>query len=290
MAVSRVASSPTPLLASVRCAPGADLRTVEVMVLFTDREAGDRDVDPGEVYERLARGEAVKSQAPPAAAYLEAIEAGDHDGVLVLTPADEFTVMAHNARLAADLATRPTVVVDTRTAAAGPRTRRACRAWPQPVRAPISSASSAVARATAGRVELVAAMYEPSYLEHSGHIQAPAEVMIARFRDGQVVPLAAAGDPLRALATSWRKGGGAPDTTLVFHSALGERAEQLRRTLGVERARPGVRRGDGRARRPGSRRRRLAALTRRSSEPERYDQRRRNSANCGAAARFAPAS
>ena len=212
---------------------GSGLRTVEVTVLFTDREAGDRDVDPGEVYERLGRGEAVKSQAPAAAAYLEAIEAGDHDGVLVLTPADEFTVMAHNARLAADLATRPTVVVDTRTAAAG---------HGLVVRAALTAAGegadlahvSSVARATADRVELVAAMYEPSYLEHSGHIHAPAEVMIARFRDGQVVPQAAAGDPLRALATSWRKGRGTPDTTLVFHSALGERAEELRRTLRVE--------------------------------------------------------
>ena len=212
--------------------PGADLRTVEVMVLFTDHEASDREVDPGEVYERLARGEAVKSQAPPAAAYLEAIEAGDHEGVLVLTPADEFTVMAHHARLAAELAARPTAVVDTRTAAAG---------HGLVVRAALAAARdggdladvSAVARATADRVELVAAMYEPSYLEHSGHIQAPAEVMIARFRDGNVVPLAATGDPLRALAGSWRKGGGDPDTTLVFHSALTARAERLRRSIGV---------------------------------------------------------
>jgi DegV family protein with EDD domain len=233
MDVSRVAvvTDSTACIGAVLA--GADLRTVEVMVLFTDREAADCDVDPGEVYERLARGEAVKSQAPAAAAYLQAIEEGDHDGVLVLTPADEFTVMAHNARLAAELAARPTVVVDTRTAAAG---------HGLVVRAAISASRagaglehvSDVARAAAGRVELVAAMYEPSYLEHSGHIHAPAEVMIARFRDGQVVPLAATGDPLRSLATSWRKGRGTPDTTLVFHSALGERAEELRRTLRVD--------------------------------------------------------
>ena len=212
--------------------PTAELRTVQVMVLFTDHEASDREVDPSEVYERLARGEAVKSQAPPVAAYLEAIEAGDHEGVLVLTPADEFTVMAHHARLAAELAARPTAVVDTRTAAAG---------HGLVVRAALAAARegsdlehvSAVARATADRVELVAAMYEPSYLEHSGHVQAPAGVMIARFRHGHVVPLAATGDPLRALTTSWRKGGGDPDTTLVFHSALSPRAERLRRSMGV---------------------------------------------------------
>src|SRR5262245_54160745 len=94
-------------------------RVVPVTVLFTDREASDGQVRPATVYRRLARGEAVKSQAPPPATYLEAIESGDHDGAIVLTPAHEFTVMDHNARLAADLATRRTHVVDTRTAAAG---------------------------------------------------------------------------------------------------------------------------------------------------------------------------
>jgi DegV family protein with EDD domain len=214
---------------------GADLRVVPVGLLFTDREAGDGDVDPADVYRRLGRGEAVKSHAPPPAAYLEAIEAGDHAGALVLTPAHEFTVMAHNARVAADLVSRPTVVVDTRTAAAGQGLV---------VRAALAAARagaaldevSAVARDAAARVELVAAILDSSQLEHSGHVhpsarRAQPQAMIARFRAGQVVPLAAAGDPLRAVATAWRRGRGDADTTLVFHSAQASRADQLRRLV-----------------------------------------------------------
>src|SRR5262245_717952 len=147
----------------------SDLVVVPVGVLFTDRESGDGDVEAADVYRRLDRGEVVKSHAPPAAAYLDAIEAGNHAGALVLTPAHEFTVMAHNARVAAELASRPTVVVDTRTAAAGQGLV---------VRAALAAARagagldevSEVARDAAARVELIAAILDSTQLEHSGHV------------------------------------------------------------------------------------------------------------------------
>jgi DegV family protein with EDD domain len=214
----------------------AGLRVVPVSLLFTDREASDHDVRPASVYARLARGETVKSQAPPPAAYLEAIESDDHDSALVLTPAHEFTVMAGNARVAAEVASRPTAVVDTRTAAAGQGLV---------VRAALAAARAgedldevaAVARDASARVELVAAILDSSQLEHSGHVHRPADrrkaapAMIARFQAGQVVPLAAAGDPLQALAAAWRRGGGRADTTLVFHSAQRTLADRLRRLV-----------------------------------------------------------
>ncbi len=81
----------------------AGLRVVPVSLLFSDGEASDPDVDPASVYARLAHGEVVKSQAPPPADYLDAIEVGDNESALVLTPAHEFTPMAHNARIAAEL-------------------------------------------------------------------------------------------------------------------------------------------------------------------------------------------
>jgi DegV family protein with EDD domain len=218
----------------------AGLRVVPVSLLFTDGDAADHDVRPATVYARLARGETVKSQAPPPAAYLEAIESGEHDGALVLTPAHEFTVMADHARVASELATRRTVVVDTRTAAAGQGLV---------VRAALAAAGggadldgvAAAARAVVERVELVAAIHDPSQLETSGHVHGdgPAghggrsPAMIARFQAGQVVPLAAAGDPLQALATAWRRGSGRADTTLVFHSAQRPRADRLRRLVGA---------------------------------------------------------
>jgi fatty acid-binding protein DegV len=47
------------------------------------------------------------------------------------------------------------------------------------------------------------------------------------------MPLAVAGDVLRALATAWRTGRGEPATTLVFHSDQRRRAEQLSARLGI---------------------------------------------------------
>jgi fatty acid-binding protein DegV len=226
----------TDSTACVRARRPAGLRVVPVSLLFTDGEAADHEIRPASVYARLARGETVKSQAPPPAAYLEAIESGDHDGALVLTPAHEFTVMADHARVAATLTTRPTVVVDTRTAAAGQGLV---------VRAAVAAARGGAdvdavadaARRAADQVELVAAILDSSQLEHTGHVhrrsdrRQPPPAMIARFQAGQVVPLAAAGDPLQALATAWRRGGGRADTTLVFHSAQRPRADRLRRLV-----------------------------------------------------------
>lgn len=219
----------------------AELRVVPVRLLFIDREASDDEADPMEVYRRLGRGEAVKSQAPSPAAYLDAIEAGDPEGVLVLTPADEFTVMADHARVAAELASRPTMVVDTRSAAAG-HGLVVHAALAATRRGGDLDHVRAVARDAAARVELVAAMFDTSHLEHSGHLHSSAvpeaagkgEAMIARFRDGQVAPLAASRDPSRALVSAWRRGAGRPETTLVFHSALPRRAERLRRQVGAQ--------------------------------------------------------
>jgi DegV family protein with EDD domain len=220
-------------------ADAVGLRVVPVSLLFSDGEASDPDVDPATVYDRLACGEVVKSQAPPPADYLDAIEAGVTESALVLTPAHEFTPMAHNARIAAELAARPAAVVDTRTAAAGQGLV---------VRAALAAAAggagldvvTAVARETAARASLVAAIFDSRQLAHSGHVASaslaeadPAEAMLARFRDGQVVPLAAAGDALRAVAAAWRSGRGDPATTLVFHSDQRRRAEQLSARLGI---------------------------------------------------------
>jgi hypothetical protein len=58
--------------------------------------------------------------------------------------------------------------------------------------------------------------------------------MIARFRDGQVVPLASAGDALRALVAAWRSGRGSPATSLIFHSAQPRRGEDLRQRLAID--------------------------------------------------------
>src|SRR5207247_5147279 len=70
------------------------------------------------VYGALARREPVKSSAPTTVEYLTAIEEARADAVVVITPATEFTGMYRNAAVAAEISARPSVVVDSRTAAA----------------------------------------------------------------------------------------------------------------------------------------------------------------------------
>jgi fatty acid-binding protein DegV len=215
------------------------LHVVPVVLLFADGEVLDGEVAAADVYRRLADGDVVKSQAPAPAAFLSAIEEGDHAGAVVLTPAQEFTVMLHNARQASELAVRPHVVLDTRTAAAGQAlvVRAALDAAHQG--APLPQVVRA-ARDAIDRVELVAAMLDVHHLEHSGRVDrevlerrsARAGALVARFLHGQVVPVVVSGDPLRALASTWRSSGGRPEDAVVFHGAQPERAVQLAELVG----------------------------------------------------------
>src|SRR5947207_11454897 len=89
-----------------------------LLYLGSDERRDGVDVDATEVYRAMDRGVPVKSSAPPALEYLDAIDSIQAGHVVVVTPATEFTFMHRNATLAAELATRPVTVVDSRSATA----------------------------------------------------------------------------------------------------------------------------------------------------------------------------
>jgi DegV family protein with EDD domain len=220
------------------------LRVVPISILLTDRELTDEGIDARLVFDALGRDEEVKSSPPSVLDYVNAIDDGDHDAVVVLTPAAEFTSMFLHASRAAELAAKPVRVLDTRTAAAAQtlvvlETARAARTG-----APLDEVE-AVARDAIERAELVAALDRVATIEHSGRIpsrvietvQGSAEHPVFRFRDGAVTsipgpPEDPAGDPLEHLVAAWRADGGADaGGGLVFHAAAEERAHRLRRML-----------------------------------------------------------
>ena len=216
------------------------IRVVPISILLTDRDLTDEGIDARLVFDALGRDEEVKSSPPSVLDYVNAIEDGDHDGVLVLTPAAEFTSMYTHASRAADLSTRPVRVLDTRTAAAAQtlivlETARAARAGAS------LDEVEAVARDAMARAELVAALERVATIEHSGRIPSPvietvqrsAEHPLFRFRDGAVTPIpSTADDPLEDLVGVWTDDGGpAAGGGLVFHAAAEERAHRLRSML-----------------------------------------------------------
>jgi DegV family protein with EDD domain len=199
----------------------------------------------GRVYRAFAEDAPAKSAPPSVIEYLDAIESGDFDAAVVLTPAAEFTVMYQNARLAASMSRRQVEVVDTRTAAAGQGLIVTAAA--QALEAGASAPEVAeVARETARRTELVAMLPGLTSIQRSGHVPAPALEGTAhagaeplfRFREGCVVPLGRP-DPQRdgmsVLHEEWRASGGADaERTLFFHAANEDAAVRFRSLLGCD--------------------------------------------------------
>jgi DegV family protein with EDD domain len=130
-----------------------------------DGQTGAADV----VYERLREGEEVKSSAPSPIDYLDAAEESGGDGVVIVTPATEFTVMYRNASVAAEVARRPVVVVDSRTAAAaqGLVVQKACETAS---RGGSMDDVASAAEDAADRADLVAALDDVDNLRRSGRI------------------------------------------------------------------------------------------------------------------------
>ena len=217
------------------------LRVVPISILLTDHELTDEGIDARLVFDALGRDEEVKSSPPSVLDYVNAIDDGEHDAVVVLTPAAEFTSMFTHASRAADLAAKPVRVLDTRTAAAAQtlvvlETARAARTGAS------LDAVEAVARDAIARAELVAALDRVATIEHGGGripprvietVQRSAGHPVFRFRDGAVTPVpSTSDDPLEDLVRAWRADAGAEaGGGLVFHAAAEERAHRLRSLL-----------------------------------------------------------
>jgi DegV family protein with EDD domain len=201
------------------------------------------DLDPATLYEALEQGVPVKSAAPTALDFVDAIEATGAGHVVVITPAVEFTFMHRNATLAAELATPEVTVVDSRSATAGHglvvlAAAEAAEAG--------GSADVVIAAAedAASRVELVGAMETLDYLRASGRVPALAVGLatqlgvrpVFRFQDGvaERVGLPRSQDAaLARIVKEWRAAGGEHAVrSAVFHAARPEAAADLSRRLG----------------------------------------------------------
>ncbi|HVB06995.1 MAG TPA: DegV family protein [Acidimicrobiales bacterium] len=177
--------------------------------------------------------------------YLAAIEGPGFESAVVVTPAIEFAAMYRNAALAAELAERPTVTIDARTAAAGQALVVLAGAEVAARGAPLEEVVRAVEDAAA-RVELVASLATLESIRRSGPIPdatlgedgngAERARTLFRMHGGEVELL---GDPsgaeeaLRAMAAhvaADRPGG--VERVTVFHAGARELADQLAALVG----------------------------------------------------------
>lgn len=197
------------------------------------------------VFGAMADGQSLKSEAPSAADYLHAMDEAGGEGLVVVTPAVEFTVMYRNARLAAEVAERPVRVVDCRTAAAahGLVVLEAARA--AAAGAGLEEVTAA-AEAAAMRAELCAKLDAIEPLERSGRV--PSDTIarargmrirpVFRLAQGTVEPLGVQQSrhaALRRLVRELRaRGGGDSDRILVFHALRPDEAAELQAELGGE--------------------------------------------------------
>ncbi len=229
------------------------VRVLPITILLPDGEWPDSPATAPRVYAALAAGQAIQSSPPTAVEYLEAIEEGDYEAAVVVTPAVEFTVMYRNATVAGRLSARPVEVVDCRTAAAAQSL--VVLAVLDAVHAGASASAAAdVARAVAADADLVAALPTMSAVEHNaslppssaGRVDAGIPSLF-RFHNGAVTHVGdvrSGVDPLVAVRQAWEERGGGdgrlvggsvgpgPGTsTLVFHAEEEELARRLAATL-----------------------------------------------------------
>ncbi len=179
------------------------------------------------VYRALARREPVKSSAPTAVEYLTAIEEARSDAVMVITPAAEFTGMYRNAAVAAEIAGRPAVVVDSRTAAAAQGL--VVLAASQAAQAG-ASLDEVVAEAqdAASRADLVAALDGIEFIERSGRV-GPLALGLAKHLG--IHPVFRLKDRIRREAHA--RGLATATHSMVFHAVSAEGAQRLQARLGA---------------------------------------------------------
>lgn len=194
------------------------------------------------VYDRLAKGDSVKSSAPSPLEYLAAMEEADGDPV-VITPAAEFTAMYRNAAVAAEISGRKVAVVDSRTAAAAHGlvvlAAAEVAAGGGGIQAVVEAAEDAGRRA-----ELVAALDDVEHLKKSGRIPSVALDLarqlgirpVFRLNGGAVerlgVPRSTQAALRRIRREAMARGLDRASSKVVFHAANQERAEELQELVG----------------------------------------------------------
>ena len=223
---------------------GRAVHVLPLRIRLVDDEVEDGLHAAERVTAAIDRGEAVKTCPPTPADYLLAIEWSGADQALIVTPAGNFTVMHHNAVVAARHTRTPVRVVDSRTAASGQGLVVAAAVRALQAGAGLEGTRSAALRAAA-RVDLVAALGSFDVLGRTGVVPAPALSVVAhegaqalfRLREGTVEPLLVSRDVPEALdrmAQLWEDAGGErAEHTTVMHAGRQGDADRLADRIGV---------------------------------------------------------
>lgn len=234
---------------SSACLPASVVRTFAVRVLpigihLASEHLADGMPDAADrVYDALGRGDPVKTSAPSPLDYLSACEEADTDATLIVTPAEEFTVMHRNAVVAAQLATKPVEVVDSRTAAAAQGLVVA--AGGAAAQEGSLDRAAHAARDAAARADLVAALDTVEFVRRSGHVPSVAFDLaerlgirpVFRLHAGRVERLSlprSEAAALRRIAREFtQRSGPQAQRAVAFHAASPARADALVELIGV---------------------------------------------------------
>lgn len=197
---------------------------------------------PSAVYSALRAGAAAKSSAPTPAEYLAAVEDRGADGVLIVTPATEFTGMSRSAAVAAKVAGRRVAVLDSRTAAAAQGLVVLSAAQAAAEGAGFDEVLR-VGESAVRRAELVAALDGLDHITRSGRVPPMALGLarrlgvrpVFRFSGGQAVRVGVPRSEeasFRRIRAEWAgRGGPGAERTAVFHAAASGRGERLAAVL-----------------------------------------------------------
>ena len=219
-----------------------DIRILPISGTGELDEPGCEDAASWRLPEEVEQAELTAANRPFVTEYLAAIEGPGVDAAVVVTPAIEFAAMFRNAVLATELADRPAVAIDGRTAAAGQAlvvlagadAARRGGSLDDVVRA-IESASH--------RVELVASLATLDSIRRNGPL--PEAVLegpvrsgmraVFRMHAGAVEMLGDAADAEATLETiheAYRAAGDGIERCTVFHAGAPELAAHLERLMG----------------------------------------------------------
>lgn len=232
------------------CLPAALAAALDIRVLpisdtgELDDESGGAGDTGWRLPESVERAELGAANRPFVTEYLAAIEEPGVEGAVVVTPAIEFAAMFRNAALASELADRPAVAIDGRTAAAGQALVVLAGAEAAAKGGGLDDVVRAIESAS-HRVELVASLATLEPIRRNGPL--PESVLegpvrsgmraVFRMRAGAVEMLGEATDAEETLETIRRAylesvGERGVERSTVFHAGAPDLAAHLERLIG----------------------------------------------------------
>jgi DegV family protein with EDD domain len=215
------------------------IRVLPISVYLPDGQGAGPASDPASpISEAAEHAELNGANHPFVTEYLAAVEAGDADAAVVVTPAIEFAAMFRNAALAAELSTRPCVTIDARTAAGGQALVVLAGAEAAAGGARLDDVVRVIEDASR-RVEVVASLATLEPIRRNGPLPegllaSPASSgarSVFRMRDGTVEPVGTPGgleETIQSIATAVASSSAAGiERCTVFHAGEPELARRL---------------------------------------------------------------